>query len=1271
MESEIGGAVSDADQKVISVVASDGQHRKSAKHLFYTTCSTVTCQSMEEKLYQLFPASGVLVANHMEEKVKEKVNVLIDGGATFDAISPRMAEIMGYEVEVHEKPLCLRLGGAQNTEVQRRVTQLCLRLQNLPDYNAYCFVMPLPEGKDVLLGTPWHRSVNADINWEAETITPRIRRACRVGGKRVWKKKPRAQNIRHNMLFQQLEFESGSGPTKFVDIHKKRAMKRLLSLEEGEFAFYVRVAQPDSEKAARQLGSTWESLRDNPAYEICLKYKDSVFKQELPKEAPRPDTLKAVEKHSLELEDSSPIHVKQFRLSPEQRTAIENWISEMLEAGIIRPSESPFCAPTFAVRKAVGWRIVHDYRRINQRTIIPQPVTLRKEDILDSMSGSYWFSTCDLLHGYYQQYMDPDSVQYTAFSTHLGQFEYLVMPQGLSGAPGSFNRLVQKIFKDMRDIVRVYFDDAFIFTKSESIEDHLIALDRFLARCASEQLYLKLSKCVFCAEEIPVLGDFVGRHGVRMDPDKVKVIQEWPIPTTKTEVKQFVGTIAYNQKFIKNFGELVAPLHTATQGKTKNQPIVLTPHQLKCFQSLKDVVSSAPVLALPDWSRDFLVRMDASDFAIGGALIQIDAHGDERVVAYTGRKLSAAELNYDTRERELLAVLLALRKWRVYLLDKPFVVETDHHSLQSLLSQKSCSRRLARWLHELSEFSPRFKWIAGSSNTLADGLSRRPDFAPRDGRTSSVGLRDYLSNLLTELNEHQFQYMDFFYHNSPLDIEQCCRDGYKTDPVFAPIVEAFLQGGRVSTEFRNFKWNEIQKLLWFSPGGQGPWRLCVPNHEDLRNQLLYLAHDDPTCGHPGVFKTTHHLQKHYYWKHMNTFIAKYIRSCEKCQRNKTLQQKPFGELQCHTVPESRWTEISMDFITSLPQTARGNNMIWVIVDRLTKRIHLIPVKDTITTKELMGLFRREYQRLHGLPKSIVSDRDKLFNNKIWTPFMSFVETELKMSSAHRSSVDGQTEIVNRFVEDYIRNYVNAYQQDWDQFIDLAEFAYSSRLHSTIGMCPFEADLGYIPRSSADIEFEKLCRDDKFSEARDFLLEQQVRLETARTHMAEAQQRMAHYYNKNRPVQDFEIGDLVLLSTKHLSLAHSGVAKEGSRKFGPKRIGPFKVLEKVKKDSYRLQLPTKLKLHDCFHTSLLYPYVPSDSDSRLNPPSEGVLLPDGEIGYIVEKIVGLRTSKGVEFAKVRWQGFGSKHDTWEPVSELSNVFELIDAYRSSRRQKKKS
>ncbi|POM81808.1 Polyprotein [Phytophthora palmivora] len=273
----------------------------------------------------------------------------------------------------------------------------------------------------------------------------------------------------------------------------------------------------------------------------------------------------------MEVDTQEAIFRRQWRQSPGQEKVIMDWVSEMKNAGLIRTSTSPHGAPTFCVRKPIRWRIVHDYRAMNSHAIrrtLPMP---RKDIIIEKIHGAYWYSCMDLLSGYYQFRMRNCDIPYTAFQTPDGSYEYLVLPMGLSNAPATFNEGIRRILADLSDICyfddiyvysrskaldvhlealdRCYFDDIYVYLRSKSLDVHLEALDRVLTRLENHNFYVKLSKCVFCVDEIPCLGDYIGRDGVRIDPKKVEILQGWPLPRTRSELQSFLGTAVYIQRF--------------------------------------------------------------------------------------------------------------------------------------------------------------------------------------------------------------------------------------------------------------------------------------------------------------------------------------------------------------------------------------------------------------------------------------------------------------------------------------------------------------------------------------------------------------------------------------------------------------------------------------------------------------------------------------------------------------------------------------------------
>ena len=1176
------------------------------------------------------------------------VSIFIDNGCSLNGVSEEIVQQLKLEITEHpNSTIEVDLGFGQTIVRNRRTVIMDLQIPGFSLMSSTFQVMPIPEEKDVILGMMWLREQNPVIDWQALTIKPRnqddvfeLKTPTKRPARIVNNCRQARQSQRREIFnfYCQHGHNGVMGETKIIS--EKQFERDLRKSKDIEAIFVIN--PHDSEKAQRFKNQGWDALKDNPAYETLLKYQNTVFRTELP--TATPPVREGIE-HEIQLKPGTkPISVRQWRQSPEQRKVITDWTKEMVKAGIIRPSTSAYCAPTFCVKKPVGWRIVHDYRQLNQATIMPAIPMPRKEDTYDSMAGSHWFSCMDLLWGYYQVKLREQDIPFTAFSTPDGLFEYLVTPMGLSGSPGTFNRLLQKVFSDLRDMMRIYFDDIYVFTKSEDVSKHVEALDKVLKRCEEQELYIKLSKCQFCVEEIPCLGDFVGRNGVRMDPDKVKIIKEWPIPKTVRQLESFLGTTVYVSRFCKDFAQFSGPLHEATKGKKPKDALILTDHQVACLEELKRRLSSPPVLKLPDFDKPFGIRMDASNFAVGGVLFQKEGEL-EQPIAYTGRKMKPAELNYPVREQELLAIMHALSVWRVYLLDRPFIVETDHKSIETILTQKTTNRRIARWFNELAEFQPQFKWIPGETNEVADALSRHPEFEHRAAQVS-------LSELL-EAAQNREIVASVKATNTP--IERQAKMLYENDYHVQEVLRKINEGRELPRYFIN------EDILYYQTKGDEMPRLVIPDDEDLKNRVIFENHDVVTAGHPGIYKTYLGIQKKYYWPKMNKYIQRYVDTCEKCQRNKARQSKAPGLLQPLDIPSGRWLDIGMDFLVQLPITKDGYDAIMVIIDRLTKRVKFIQTKTTATAKDTAEIFMKHYVKDHGLPKTITSDRDSKFTSHLWKDLMLCLQTKHNLSSAFRPQTDGQTERTNRFIEDYLRGVINPAQNNWNEFLHLAEFAYNRRVHSSIGMSPFEADLGYNPYMPDDVvrdpEFSKLVQDTKV-----FLLRQEAFLKMTQDAMSEAQSRMKLYYDKNRPVQIFEVGDEVLLDGKNLDIRHKGFAQ--SSKLAPRYIGPYRIVKKVQKDSYELSLSKGLKLHPVFHTSLLKAYQ-QDKDRKQE--TSKVILHDGSEGHLVEAVLNHRKQNGKMQYKILWLGYNAEQATWEPIENLKQIPGLIDSYWKSKKK----
>lgn len=406
-----------------------------------------------------------------------------------------------------------------------------------------------------------------------------------------------------------------------------------------------------------------------PPVEEVLQQFPEVFQE--PKGLPP----KRAHDHKIPLKDNTvPPNTRPYRVPHMQRNELEKQVDAMLRDKIVRASESPYSSPAILVMKKDGtWRLCIDYRKLNSATIknkFPIPVI---EDLLDELNGATYFSKLDLRSGYHQVRMDENDIPKTAFRTYFGHYEFLVMPFGLANAPGTFQALMNSIFGPyLRKFVLVFFDDILIFSKS--LSEHIAHLQIVLQLLQEHQLYAKLSKCVFAVQQVEYLGHIITSEGVSTDPSKVTAVADWPEPSTPTQLRGFLGLCGYYRRFVKNFGMIARPLHDVL----RKDSFCWTESQTKAFQELKQAMISAPVLALPNFSETFVLETDASGLGIGAVMMQ-----NGRPLAYYSSTLCPRNAALSTYEKEALAIIAALKRWRHYFLGNDLIIRTDHQSLKS------------------------------------------------------------------------------------------------------------------------------------------------------------------------------------------------------------------------------------------------------------------------------------------------------------------------------------------------------------------------------------------------------------------------------------------------------------------------------------------------------------------------------------------------------------------------------------------------------------
>ncbi|KAG2980721.1 hypothetical protein PC118_g11019 [Phytophthora cactorum] len=588
-------------------------------------------------------------------------------------------------------------------------------------------------------------------------------------------------------------------------------------------------AEPKSARKERFAAQSWEALRKsgNPSYETAREYAD-IFPDKIPAELPGNRGIR----HEIDLVPGSKYCVtRQWPLPRDQVKAIDEFFESRRKAG----------------HKATGgWRIVHVFNKLNDATIPAQTPIPRKDMVLDAMSGSEIFSAIGLTDEFYQILMRLSDIPLTAVSTPSGMlWEWLVMPQGLKNASATFNRMVAHVLRPLRDFAPCYFDDIFVHSRAEdglsALEVHLKHLRQVFQVMRENKLYANLKKCIFCAPEIPVLGCYVSKNGVRADPEKVSSICAWPTPQNPTELRQWLGLANYLQKYTKNYAGLIQPLSSLLK---KDATWSWTSAHQAAFDSVKKSLAEAPILALPNASKPFRVVCDASDFAIGCALMQFDDEGRERVVSYQSWQMKPVERNYPAHDKELLAMRYALIKFRVYLLgEKTFAVYTDHALLRTAMKSPHLSQRMASWLSFFSEYNFVVHYKPSKNNILADALSRRPDYDPRDslGRQASIEDDDE-DNCAT----CQASGLNLTSVSPEMSLRDEIRAAYEHDTTYSGIrghlrssSDDTLRALTRSTRHHIDRYRRADNLLTYSIDHFNAPRIVVPNDPDLRSRIIH------------------------------------------------------------------------------------------------------------------------------------------------------------------------------------------------------------------------------------------------------------------------------------------------------------------------------------------------------------------------------------------------------------------------------------------------
>jgi transposase InsO family protein len=809
--------------------------------------------------------------------------------------------------------------------------------------------------------------------------------------------------------------------------------------------------------------------------ESVLQAPDDAF-------SPVPDIF-----HDVELVDGAcPVRIPLRRAHPKQIEVELKEVRKMLKLGVIEKCESPWSSPILIVpKKNPGeWRFAIDYRQINKLTVPSAYALPRLDDALSAMHGAKMFTSLDCASAFWSVELTERTKNLSAFNTHgMGQMRFTRMPYGLSNSPATFQRLMDLACSGLHwKSVLTYLDDILIF--SPDFGTHLTDVREVLERVKRYNLHLRPDKCRFFKSEVPYLGHVITGHGVKLDEKKVEALE--PLlnapPTAVKEIRTFLGMTSYFRNYIPRYATIAEPLIRLTKQSGTLQD--WGEPQIQAVAKLKQLLSSAPVLAFPDFDTEFQVATDASDFGIGAVISQIH-NGSERVIAYASRTLTPRERKWDTFEREGLAIVWATRKFRNYLFGSKFTLHTDHQALQTLWA-KTSPPRLLRWVVELQGWDFFVKHRPGKANGPPDCLSRMP-MPPPPFKTLFFAQSFMMSDDSTHEDLPGSGVLPFTDPQVLANIGQL----QKNDPFCAPIIDyvtngtlpddddlkrriislcqirddkhQVIVGDPKDPRRHRFYWN--QGALYRKAGKKYPNydQLVIP--ATMIESVLWQTHGGLLAGHLGVHKTMSIIEPRFFWPKMRTSVRAWIGACLCCQRRK--RPRPKAGLTQDISVTKPFDTISLDFCGPFRETPEGNRWILTITDFFSRWPICIPVPNQ-SAEVLVDALVKHVVTEHGIPKRIVTDLGKSLSGRVMKRFCARMGIARSATTAYQPTSNGRGERFHKYMNAALTPFVDQHPNSWDRFLHLIEFPYRVSELPGIGFSPFQMLFGRQPTLPVDL-----------------------------------------------------------------------------------------------------------------------------------------------------------------------------------------------------------
>ena len=850
------------------------------------------------------------------------------------------------------------------------------------------------------------------------------------------------------------------------------------------------------------------------------------------------DDLKGISpsicQHAINMEDDAkPVVEHQRRLIPKMKEVVRNEVLKLLEAGIIYPiADSRWVSPVHCVPKkggmtvvpndndelipqrvVVGYRMCIDFRKVNKVTKkdhYPLPFI---DQMLERLSKNTHFCFLDGYSGFSQIAVKAKDQEKTTFTCPYGTYAYRRMPFGLCNAPATFQRCMSAIFHGFcESIVEVFMDDFSVY--GNSFDNCLRNLDKVLQRCEETNLVLNWEKCHFMVNEGIVLGHKISERGIEVDRAKVEAIEKMPYPRDVKGIRSVLGHAGFYRRFIKDFSKISKPLTNLLQ---KDVPFVFDDDCKEAFETLKKALTTAPIVEPPDWNLPFEIMCDASDFAVGAVLGQrVDKKLN--VIHYASKTLDAAQRNYATTEKELLAVVFACDKFRSYIVDSKVTIHTDHAAIRYLMTKKDAKPRLIRWVLLLQEFDLHIVDRKGADNPVADNLSRLENIA-----YDPVPVNDSFPN-------EQLAVIKVSSRDSPWYADYA---NFIVSKYLPPTFSA-QQRRKFFYDLRHYFWDDPHL---YKEGVDGILRRCVPEYE--QQEILSKCHGSAYGGHHAGERTAQKvLQSGFYWPTLFKDARKFILSCDECQRVGNISRRNEMPMNYTLViePFDCW---GFDFMGPFP-SSEGNTHILVAVDYVTKWVEAIPTKSADGETSLRMLLDIIFPRF-GVPRYIMTDGGSHFIHGGFRKTLAKYGINHRIASAYHPQTSGQVELSNREIKSILQKTVNKTRKNWASKLKEALWAYRTAYKNPMGMSPYKMVYGKACHLPLELEHKaywavrELNKDPKL--AGDKRLLQLSSLDEWRSEAYENaklfKEKVKKWHDRRIIKREFNIGDKVLLYRSRL------------------------------------------------------------------------------------------------------------------------------------------